>query len=231
MIWTNSTKPRLFWVMLLLGTLAACSNQPLRSPETATRASYWLCDGGDLMQLRQQEDDLWLQLPGTGTWHALNPARAASGALYINPLGVRFWNKGERARVETPEQLWEVCQLISEGTPDTLELPILGTDASPRALVLTAESQQPPWSLEMRQNGSGQISFEYGTQVYPFSETQILQQDLIQTRYQVRLEDGSLLEFQTHNQLCIEPQTGRALHHLVTFRFGQQDYRGCGQSY
>ncbi len=235
MTWANSTKglpARRFAPGVVLGfalLLSACAS---KGPEQATLASWWQCEDLSLFQVRQQGEHLWLQLPDSEHWHALSPARAASGSRYTHPDGLLFWSQGSRARIETPEQSWMQCQRLSQGDPTSLEHPqIVGADASPEAIVLSASGDQPRWRLTVRQSGEGEITLEFGTRRIGFDQIEMTHQDLIRSDYQARTKDGEPLRYQVENRICIDPGSGVAYQHRVTLHFQGQVLQGCGEGY
>lgn len=232
MTYPNSIKA--FSLVALLSLLSACASGPQQAQwGDALDAHLWVCDGQDVMQTRQAGEQLWLQLPNSDSWLELDLTRAASGSLYQNEQGTRFWNQGERARVFTPQKDWNQCSLEASGTPDELESSslIAGTDNRPDALTLRVIGHHPGWLLEIRQKGEGQLSFNFGTETYPLTEIEQTDQDLIQRSYLAQLPDGEELRYQVDNVMCIDIKSGEPFQHRVEMTFQGQSYRGCGQSF
>ncbi|MDR9469135.1 MliC family protein [Marinospirillum sp.] len=214
--------------------LAGCSSlQPAPEFEDALQGQVWICDGQDVMESRQAGERLWLQLPGSDSWIAMETARAASGSLFQNQSSnTSFWSKGKRARVQTPQKTWIQCQLENEGDITELEHPqIAGTDNSPEAITLKARGSYPGWSLEVRQKGSGTLTFNYGTEAIEFTDVKQTHQDLITRRYQAQTQDDEQLEYKVDNIMCIDVNSGEPFQHRVEVTFQEQQYKGCGQSF
>ena len=221
----------LLTTLLAASLLVACAVAP--KFEQAKQAVLWQCDDGDLMETRLLNDQLWLQLPATTSWLNLSQHRAASGARYANSEGTSFWNKGDRARVTTPEKTWQNCNLLSQGKAGKLKKPelIIGTDSSPTALVLRAPGHNPSWTFEAQQNGELVLLQNFGTQRITFKDSKIIQQDLIKTLHQAHDLKGQLLEYKVENILCIEIQSGKPFPHRVELQYLGKKYQGCGQSF
>ncbi len=220
-----------FTFLLAASLLVACAVTP--KFEQAEQAVLWQCDDGDLMETRLLNDQLWLQLPATTSWLNLSQHRAASGARYSNGEGASFWNKGDRARVATPEKTWHNCNLLSQGKAGKLKKPelIIGTDSSPTALVLKATGHNPSWTFEAQQNGQLVLLQNFGTQRITFTGSQVVKQNLIRTLYQAEDIDGNSIEYKVENILCIEMNTGEPYPHRVELQYLNKKYQGCGKSF
>lgn len=220
----------------LLLLLAGCSSlgsspQQQARVEEATQAFWWLCDGQDAMETRLLDATLWLQLPGSQDWLLLPQARAASGALYSNAQGTSFWNRGDRARIATPQKTWADCQLIHVGPPGSTPTYIPGTNHSPDALILKASGQNPSWQLEVRQRGDALLTQHFGTRQMNFSNIRQVQQNPLERRYEMQDAQGNMANLQVENLLCIELGSGEPFPHRVLVEYLNQEYRGCGQSF
>ncbi|WP_416885065.1 MliC family protein [Marinospirillum sp.] len=219
------------WACLLSLLLAGCQSTPI--VEEISETSLWRCDQRDELATRFQGEHLWLMLPGSDEWLHLQAARAASGALYRDAAsGTSFWNRGERARVDTPEHTWMNCQLTEVTTRQIASLPyVVGTDRSPQAVTLRASGHHPGWRLEVRQAGTAELSFRFGTQRLTLEEVTLMDQDLIESRYRAQTQAGEPLHYQVQNILCIDAISGEPLPHRVEIHLEGQVYRGCGQSF
>ncbi|HKM14871.1 MAG TPA: MliC family protein [Marinospirillum sp.] len=217
--------------LLAAGLLVGCTFTP--KFEQATQANLWQCEDGSLMETRLLGEQLWLQLPATTHWINLPQQRAASGARYANGEGASVWNKGNKARVTTPERTWKNCQLISQGEAGKLDKPpqITNTNTSPNALVLRATGHNPSWTFEAQQNGTLVLLQNFGTQRIKFAASEVIKQDLIRTLYQANDVDGNLIEYKVENILCIEINTGEPFPHRVELQYLDKKYQGCGQSF
>ncbi|WP_162299702.1 MliC family protein [Marinospirillum perlucidum] len=199
----------------------------------ATQAHLWQCEDQELMETRQVDSYLWLQLPASDSWLQLGRSRAASGQLFRNAeQQTSFWTQGERARVETPEKTWMQCQLKESGQAGELDKPdSLPGNASPEAITLRARGAYPGWSLEVRQAGSGQLTFNYGTEKHQLTNIEQTHQDLITRRYQAQTPENETVTYQVDNRICIDVNSGEPFQHRVEISFQGQTYKGCGQSY
>jgi len=222
-----------FTSLLVSLLLAGCSQlQPATEFEDATEAQLWICDGQDVMESRQAADKLWLQLPNSDSWIEMQKGRSASGSLYRSNNPASFWYRGERARVQTPQKTWSQCHLENQGEAGDLERPLIaGVDNSPEAITLKAKGSYPGWSLEVRQKGSGTLTFNYGMETIQFSEVKLTHQDLIVRRYQAVTTEKEPLEYQVENVMCIDVNSGEPFQHRVRVTFQGQEYKGCGQSF
>lgn len=222
----------LLTILLAAWLLVGCA---LSTPKLtqATQADLWLCADGSLIETRLANELLWLQLPASSSWINLPQQKAASGARYSNGEGTSVWNKGNRARIATPEITWENCQRTASGKPGDLEKSnfITGTNASPDAIVLKATGHNPGWTLEAKQNGHLVLLQNFGTQRITFKDSKIIEQDLIKTLRQAKDSEGNLLEYKVENILCIEINTGEPFPHRVELRYLNKKYQGCGQSF
>lgn len=217
--------------LLAAGLLVGCAAST--KFEQATQADHWLCEDGSLIETRLAGEQLWIQLPSSAEWLNLPQQRAASGARYSNNEGTSFWNNGSRARITTPEKVWQNCKQAASGKPGDLPKPdlILGTDISPDAIVLRATGHNPAWTFEAKQNGQLLLLQNFGTQRITFKDSTIIEQDLIKTLRQAKDAKGNLLEYKVENILCIEINTGEPFPHRVELRYLNKKYQGCGQSF
>lgn len=221
----------LLTILLAAWLLVACAAVP--KFEQAKQAFIWQCDDGDIMETRLLNEQLWLQLPATTSWLSLLQQRAASGARYANDEGTSFWNKGDKARVTTPEKTWQNCNLLTKGAAGKLKQPelIAGTDSSPNALVLRATGHNPSWVFEAKQNGELVLLQNFGTQRIKFTASEVVTQDLIRTHHQAKDSEGKLLKYKVENILCIEINSGEPFPHRVELQYLDKKYQGCGQSF
>lgn len=154
-----------------------------------------------------------------GAWR-LPQAVVASGARYQDGE-ISFWNRGEKARVETPRGQLQ-CSLAEQRDALTRsEQPgvmFFGRGNEPGWSVALAhdtptltiqlhdkdESFQLPYMVSVMDNEAGRVVIENGD-VAPF--------------FRVRIEAGA----------CFDNMSGEPFPARVTLTYGGQQYSGCGQ--
>lgn len=221
---------RLAIYSLLALPLAGCASGQLHQ---ATQADLWLCSDGSAIETRLAGTNLWLQLPASDIWLELEQKKAASGVRYSDNSGVSVWYNNSRARIATPQRLWDNCQMTASGKPGQLKKPNItpGTNFDPEALVLEAQNTYPDWKFNVFQKGEALLLQNYGTLRIKFTGVKIITQNPIKTIYQAVGPEGKMLEYKVENVLCIEDRTGKPFMHRVELNYLNQTFKGCGQSF
>ncbi|GEN28091.1 hypothetical protein HVA01_17370 [Halovibrio variabilis] len=188
-------------------------------PGSAQRFSAWHCEPAQqhLVTATNANDlRLWSL---HGAWR-LPQAVVASGARYQDGE-ISFWNRGDKARVETPRGQLK-CSLAEQR--DAL------TRAEKPGVMFFGQGNEPGWSvalandtptLTMQTNyGEETIELPYMVSVMDNEAGRVVIENAdVAPFFRVRIEAGA----------CFDNMSGKPFPARVTLTYGGDQYSGCGQ--
>ncbi|MEA2118658.1 MliC family protein [Halovibrio sp. HP20-50] len=188
-------------------------------PGSAQRFSAWHCEPAQqhLVTATNANDlRLWSL---HGAWQ-LPQAVVASGARYQDGE-ISFWNRGDKARVETPRGQLKCSQAEQR---DAL------TRAAKPGVMFFGQGNEPGWTvalandtptLTMEMNyGAETVELPYMVSVMDNEAGRVVIENAdVAPFFRVRIEAGA----------CFDNMSGKPFPARVTLTYGGEQYSGCGQ--
>jgi uncharacterized membrane protein len=175
--------------------------------------------------LRTGADENVLTLPASFSPQTipLMPVRAASGARYAGGEGagaVDVWNKGQEARLQVGEAVYEGC--VMDTDRDAWEA------AQRSGINFRGVGQEPGWLLEIDRGDRIRFSYAYGEReaVVPTPEPSV---EGGTTTYRAETEAGALVVTIT-GEACTDAMSGEPYEATVRVELGGETYGGCGSA-
>ncbi|NYS60601.1 MliC family protein [Vreelandella salicampi] len=185
----------------------------------ADKFEAWRCEPASQHLVTAFNDETLRLWSLHGAWQ-LPQAVVASGARYQNGK-ISFWNRGDKAQVETPRGQLQCQQAITRET--------LTREAHPGVMFL-GRGNEPGWSVALSsRTPTLTLTTDYGekTQQLPYMMS-VMDNDA----GRVVLENanaGRFFRVRIEASACFDDMSGHPYPARVTLSIDGQQYSGCGQ--
>ncbi len=209
----------LVWTLVAAAPVlvTACGQPASEQAHEAEATLTYVCPDGWRFDVLVETDGVRLFLPDRTV--DLEHIPSASGAKY-EAGEVLYWSKGEEALVEVDGSAHSGCSVTNHGSP--------WARAAADGVTFRALGQEPGWIVNLRADGSAEVSADYGETEVAFPSSELDRGE--DGRLTVSADhDGHAVEMRIDPGECFDAMSGFELPAEVHLTLDGRRLDGCGR--